>query len=115
MMSTRTLGMIASVVTFVVVLLLGVILLFGLLVILNGFSSREGGAALLTAVVCQGATLIVATLLAGRLARVLIEKHHWHRIVSVIASVLAGAVIFVGAGVVSAIIAMMVAETMWRS
>lgn len=115
MMSTRTLGMIASVVTFVVVLFLGAILLFGLLVILNGFSGREGGAALLTAVVCQGAALIVAPLVAGRLARLLVEKHHWRRVLSIIASVLVGTVIFVGVGFVSVILGMAVAETMWRS
>lgn len=112
MLSTRNLGILASALTFAVLLLLGAILLLGLIVALNGFSDREGAAALLTAVVCQGASLIVAALLAGRLARLLVEKRHWRWILAVITSVLAGTVVFAGAGLVSIVMAIIAAETM---
>lgn len=114
-MSTRTLGVIASVLTIVVLLLLGAILLFGLMVMLNGFSSREAGPALLTSLVCQGAALILAAVLAGWLARRLVERRRWHGIVSVIVSVLAGIALFVGAGIASIFLSIIVAETLWRS
>jgi len=113
-MSTRTLAILASVLTALLLLLLGAILLFGLIVALNGFGEGEGAPALLTSLLCQGATVIVAAILAGRLTRWLVEKRHWPGIVSVIASVFAGAALFVGAGLASIFFAAIVAETLRR-
>jgi hypothetical protein len=114
-MPTRTLGIITSVLTIVVLLLLGATLLFGLMVMLNGFSSREAGPALLTSLACQGAALILAAVLAGRLASWLVDRRRWHGIVSVIAAVFAGTALFVGASMASIILSVIVAETLWRS
>ncbi len=114
-MSTRTFGIIASVLTIAVLLLLGATLLFGLMVMPNGFSGREAGPALLTSLACQGAALVLAAVLAGRLTRWLVERRRWHGIVSVIVAVLAGTALFVGASMASIILSVIVAETLWRS
>ena len=109
-MPAKTLSVISSILTVILLFLLGLAFMFALLVALNGFGDREGGPALLTSVVCQGATLILAALLAGRSTRFLVEKRHWNGFLSVCASVFAGTILFVGSGVASFVISVIVAE-----
>lgn len=111
-MTTKTLSVISSVLTVIFLLLLGFFIMFMLLVALNGFSDREGGPALLTSVICQGITLILAAILAGRLTRVFVDKYNWNKFLSVLLSVFAGTILFVGSGGVSFFISVIVAESL---
>ena len=112
LMPTKTLSIISSVLTVVFILLLGLFIMFMLLVALNGFSDREGGPALLTAVICQGVTLILAAILAWRLTRVFVDKYNWNKFLSVLLSIFAGTLLFAGSGVVSFFISVIVTESL---
>jgi hypothetical protein len=99
-------------VTVILLLLLGAAIMFFLLVALNGYSDREAGPALVTSVVCQGAGVILSAVLAWKLTRWFIERLKWNKVLSVIVSILAGTVLGGGLGLVSSIVAVLVAESM---
>ena len=89
-MSTKTLGLVASLLTVILLLVLGAALVLAELLALNGFSEREGGAALAVSLVCQAGGLILSALLAGRLTRRLIDRLNWSRFLAAALAVLAG-------------------------
>jgi hypothetical protein len=92
-MSTRTPSIIAAVLTALLLIITSVVLLFGELVLFNGVSERQGTIALGTSLVCQGAGVILAAMLAGWLARTVITRFKLHAVVAVVLSVLAGVIL----------------------
>jgi hypothetical protein len=89
-MSTKALSLVASLLTVILLLVLGALLAIVQLLALNGFSDREGGPALATSLACQGGGLILAALLAGRLTRRLTERFNWSKFLAAALAVLAG-------------------------
>jgi len=92
-MSTKTPMTISSVLTTILLILTGLVIIFAQLLALNGFSEREGTISLVTSLVCQGASIIVAALIAGRLTRWFIGKFNWSNALAVIVAVIAAAIL----------------------
>jgi hypothetical protein len=109
-MPTKTLSIISSVVTVVLLIILAILSFFVTLVMLNGYGDREGGPALIAFGICQGIGLILSAILSARLTRIFLEKYNWNAILAVIVSVLAGAVTGGGLGIVSFFVSIVVAE-----
>ncbi len=91
-MPNKTPSLISSIITIALLILTGLVILFAQLLALNGFSEREGMISLVTSLVCQGAAVIVAALLASRLTRWFIEKFNWNKTLAVIVAVIAGTI-----------------------
>lgn len=113
-MPTRTPSIISMVMTVVLLLLLGALVIFVLLILLNGFSEREGGPALVTALVCQSVGVLSAAVLAWKLPRWLSEKFQWNKALSVAIAVAGGLVVGGAISFTSIVAALIVAETLWK-
>lgn len=111
-MSTKTISTISSVITVVLLLLLGVLYGFIQLVMLNGYSEREGGPALIAFGICQVAGLILCAVLSGRLAAYFVAKMNWGKFMASAVSVLAGTVLGGLLGIPSFFISVIVAESL---
>jgi hypothetical protein len=107
-------SIVSKVLTTVILVVIGITILFVEIIALNGFSDREAGPALLTALICHSASAILVVILVGRLAPLLITKFNWNGILAVMVSVLAGALsggfLFILATVLSIILAMVLWE-----
>lgn len=114
-MPTKTLSLISTVLTAILVFLIGLVMFFGTIVMLNGFSGREGTAAIMISLVCQGGGLILSAILAGRLTRLFIEKFNWNNILAVILSVAAGTLLGGVFAFGSLFISLIAAEISWNS
>jgi hypothetical protein len=82
----------SAIITTILLVLTGLVILFAQLLALNGFSERVGTISLVISLVCQGASIIVAALLARRLTRWFLEKFNWSNALAGIASVIAAAI-----------------------
>lgn len=91
-MKIKTLSIISIGISVFVLLLIGVFVFFIAVVALNGFTGREGGAALTVLGVCGGVGAIVSAALAGQFTTFLMIKYNWNRVAAVGVSVLAGAI-----------------------
>lgn len=60
------------------------------MLLLNGASERQGMSALGISLACQGASLILAAILAWRLTGLFISKFNWNKFLSVALAVAAG-------------------------
>ena len=89
-MSAKTLSLVASLLTVILLLVLGAVLTIVQLLALNGFSEREGGPALAVSLACQGGGLILSALLTGWLTRRLIDRFNWSKFLAAALAVLAG-------------------------
>lgn len=109
-MPNKTPAIVSAVITFILLLIISVILSFGQLVALNGFSERAGTISLVTSLICQGVGNILAVIIAWRLTIRFITKSNWSNIAAVVVSVLIGT--FTGAGLtfVSMIASILLAE-----
>src|SRR5688572_30835354 len=109
-MPNKTPSRISSIITIVLLILTGIVILLSQLLALNGFSERVGTISLVISLICQGASIIVAGLLAGRLTRLFLDKFNWHRALAgaagVIAACIAGGVLMT----IGLIISLFVAE-----
>ncbi|MBI3162351.1 MAG: hypothetical protein HYZ23_07560 [Chloroflexi bacterium] len=112
-MSTKIPSIISSLITLVLVVLIGVFLAFMQIILLNGFSSREGGPALAAGFTCLGIGAILSAILAWALAKVFISKFNWNNILAVFVSVLASSIFGGGLGFASIIITIAVASALW--
>lgn len=113
-MPNKSLSILSSVITAILLLLLGAVSFLIELVVLNGYNSETGELALVAFGACQGIALILCTILAGRLARVFVEKFNWNKVLAVFGSVFAGALLSVLLGFGSFILSVIVAEAMRR-
>lgn len=111
-MTAKTLSVIASILTVILLILFGLLLTFGQVIALNGFSEREGMTSLTILLVCQGAGLILSAVFAGWLTRLLFEKFNWNKILAVIVSVVAGTILGGGLSFAALIISLFAAEGM---
>lgn len=114
-MTNKIPSIISTVITVILLLLFGALSVFMMLVALNGFSSHEGGPALITVLVCNVAGVVASALIAWRLPHWFITKFNWNSILAVVFSVLAG--LFFG-GVLSSvamIVGVIVAESIWNA
>jgi hypothetical protein len=112
---SKTPLVVSSVFTVILLILFGLVLTFGQLVMLNGFSEREGTASFITAFICQGVGILVCAILAWWLAKLLIRKFNWNKVLSVIISVVATTVLGSGLAFVSLLVSIGVAEAIWQS
>ncbi|HNK62447.1 MAG TPA: hypothetical protein PKL78_06345 [Anaerolineales bacterium] len=109
-MNYKTPSLISALITILVLLLLAVIGAVFMLVLLNGFSERAGGAALTSAIVCQGIGILLSGLLAWRLPRMFMERFQWNGPLAVTVSILAGTFLGGGLSLISMFISVFVAE-----
>ena len=109
-MPNKTPAIVSAVITFILLLIISVILSFGQLVALNGFSERAGTISLVTSLICQGVGNILAVIITWRLTVRFITKSNWSNLAAVVVSVLIGT--FTGAGLtfVSMIASIFLAE-----
>lgn len=89
-MPPRTSSIIAAVLTFLVLILFSIVLLFVEVIALNGASERQGFTAMALSLICQGITVILAAMLAWRLTALLVTKFNGNTALAVIISVVAG-------------------------
>lgn len=109
-MPNKTPAIISAVITFILLIVISVILSFGQLVALNGFSERAGTISLVTSLICQGVGNILAVIIAWRLTIRFITKSNWSNIAAVLVSVLIGTLTGAGLTFVSMIASIFLAE-----
>ncbi len=114
-MPTKIPSIVSSVLTIIFLILFGLILTFGQVVMLNGFSEREGNASLLTAFACQGVGIILCAFLSWWLTKLFIQKFNWNGILSVILSVIVTTFLGSGLAFTSLLVSIGVAEAMWQA
>lgn len=102
----------SAVLTIILLILTTAVILFAELIALNGFGEREGTFALGASLLCQGAGMVIAAVVAFRLSGWLVTKFDWHKALSVIVAVLAGSMLGGGFGVISVLLSLAVAEGM---
>ncbi len=114
-MTTKTPSIISTIITVILLLLIGIASMFFLLVALNGFSERQGTPALIMSLVCNSLGLILSAVMAWRLPRWFMGKFNWNSAVAIIVSVLVG--LFFGSGIsaVSMFIGVIVADALWKA
>jgi len=98
--------------TVVLLILAGLVILFAEILALNGFSERQGTAALAGSLVCQGTGIILAAVLAARLSGWLVVKFNWNKALSVMVAVLAGTMLGGAFAVISILLLFAIAEGM---
>jgi sulfite exporter TauE/SafE len=109
-MSTRNLSVISSIITVILLIVLGILASFVELVALNGYSDREGGPALIAFGICQVVGLLLCALLAGWLTKTLAPRFSWNKILTVIISILAATLLSGGLWILSVGVSVIVAE-----
>jgi hypothetical protein len=114
-MPAKTLSIISAIITAVLVILFSTFIFFITLVALNGFSDREGTAAVTINLICSGGGAILSAILAGWLTRLAIEKFNWNKVLAIIVSILAGTTLGTVAAFGSLILSVIVAEAMWQA
>jgi hypothetical protein len=103
---------VSAALTVVLLIVTGVVILFAEIIALNGFSERQGTAALITSLICQGAGIVLAAVVAGRLSGWIVAKFGWSKALSVTVAVLAATLLGAGFAVVSILLSLAVAEGM---
>ncbi len=109
-MPNKTPAIISAVITFVLLIIISVILSFGQLVLLNGFSGRLASIALNASFICQGVGNILAVIIAWRLTIRLITKSNWNNIVAALVSTLVGTLTGAGLSFIAIIASILFAE-----
>jgi hypothetical protein len=89
-MSNKTLSIISSVLTVLILILFGILSQFIQMLALNGANERQGVIATSVSIVCQGVGIILAAMLAWRLVDLAVTRFHWNRILAVIVAILVG-------------------------
>ena len=74
-MPSKIPSVISSVLTIIFLIIIGLVLTFGQVVMLNGFSEREGNVSFITAFVCQGVGMLLCAVLAWWLTKLLICRN----------------------------------------
>ena len=114
-MPTKTPSVISTILTIILLILFVIASGFFLLVALNGFDSRSGEPALLTALICNILGVIFAAVLAWQLPKWLIGKFNWNNILAVVVSVMVGFFLGSGLSLVAMFIAVIVADSIWNA
>ncbi|CAG0952717.1 hypothetical protein ANAEL_00157 [Anaerolineales bacterium] len=114
-MPSKIPSVISSVLTVILLIVFGFMLTIGQVIMLNGFSEREGNASFITAFACQGVGMILCAILAWWLTKLFIQKFKWNKVLSVIISVVATTILGSGLAFVSLFISIGVAEAIWQA
>ncbi len=89
-MPARIPSLISAGLTIFLLILFVLLFLLVQMLALNGASERQGIAALGISLICQGASVILAALLAWRMTSLIITKLSWNTILAVVIAVVAG-------------------------
>ena len=92
-MSTKIPSAIAGLSTFFVLIALGVLSVFGQMVVLNGANESQAFNAMTASVICQTVYLLLAVILARWLASILITKFNWNKFLAVLVAISAPVVL----------------------
>lgn len=114
-MTPKILSIISAVLTAVLTVLIGIFLFVMTLAALNGFSDREGSAAVSIMLVCQGIGVILSAILAGWLTRRFIEKFNWNKVLAVILSIAAGTTLGTILAFAALALSIFTAGAMWQA
>jgi len=106
---------VSSVLTVILLIVFGFLLTIGQVIMLNGFSEREGTASLITAFVCQGVGIILCAILSWWLTKLFVQKFNLNKVLAVIISVVVTTVLGSGLAFVSLLVSIGVAEAMWQA
>lgn len=109
-MPNKTPAIISAILTFILLIIISIILSFGQLVALNGFSERVGTISLVTSLICQGVGNILAVIIAWRLTIRFITKSNWGNVPAVLVSALAGTLTGAGLSFIAMIASILLAE-----
>lgn len=109
-MPNKTPAIISAVLTLTLLIIISLILSFGQLVALNGFSERAGTISLVASLICQGVGNILAVIIAWRLTIRFITKSNWGNAPAVLVAGLAGTLIGGGLSFVATIASILLAE-----
>jgi len=96
-MPGKTPPIIAGLLTFLILIVLGIVLVFGEIILLNGASESEGFKALSTSVICQSVSLLISVILARWLANLTIMKFKWNNTLAVVTATTTG--VLLGGGI----------------
>jgi len=102
--TNRAPSIISGLLTFFILIALGVVSVFGEIVVLNGVSEGQAFNALSISVICQSVGLLLAVILARWLPKLLIAKFNWNTFLAVLAAVLSGTLLGGLMSVVSVVI-----------
>lgn len=89
-MPSKIPSIVSTLLTVLLLIVIGIASVFFVMVALNGFSERDGLPGLATAFICNILGIIVSAILAWKLPRWLISKFNWNSILAVFVSVLSG-------------------------
>jgi len=87
---TKVPSIIAGLLTFIILIAVAVLLVFGQIILLNGASESQGFNAIAISLICQSVSLFPAIILARWLTKFLITKYNWNIFLVVIVAVIAG-------------------------
>lgn len=88
-MPNKTPSIIAGLSTFLILIVVGILSVFGQIVLLNGASESLAFNALSISVICQSAGLLFAVILARWLTKWLLTKFNWNTVLAIITAVIA--------------------------
>ena len=89
-MPNKTPAIISAVLTVMLLVIFGFLSVFTQMLVLNGVSESQGMTAMGISLVCQSVGVILAGIFAGWLARLVIMKFNWNKVLAVIVAVIAG-------------------------
>jgi uncharacterized membrane protein len=112
-MPTKTPAIISSVLTVILLLVIGAFVFFIDLIALNGVSERDGGIALATLGVCEGIVLILFAVLAGRFTAFLITKYSWNNFLAVAVPVITLTILALALDIAAVLLSVGVAEALF--
>ena len=109
-MPTKTPSIISTVLTVLTLLVIGAASMFISLIGLNGFSERAATPALITSLVCNGLSILLATILAWRLPQWLITRFNWNKAGAVLVSVLVSGTLGGALSIITVFIGILIAQ-----
>jgi len=92
-MSTKVPSAIAGLSTFFILIALGVLSVFGQMVVLNGANESQAFNAMAASVICQTVYLLLAVILARWLVNLLIAKFNWNKFLAVLTAIIVPSVL----------------------
>jgi len=88
-LTNRAPSIISGLLTFVFVIVISIVFVFGQIVLLNGVNESQGFNAISITVICQSFGLLASVILARWLPNFLITKFNWNKVLTVCVTVLA--------------------------
>lgn len=89
-MNTKSASVVSTVLTVILLILIGIGSIFFTMVALNGFSKSDGLSGLITTLICNIVSIAASAMMAWKLPRWLIERFNWNGVLAVLVSVVSG-------------------------